>query len=141
MVWQNIFIKKCKLRNFQNAKKCKLHNFYIDQRIKVGSINSFLTILGFASSRLLCRTRECSGLHDRVINSKMPKEIQKRRKVYLNPFLIFFYGNVEFIEPTLIKGYNKGVANGHAFAVYHSASPAVVRVNAMLRCLCISLPP
>ena len=76
----------------------------------VGSINSFLTILGFVSSRLLCRTvvsdlveltRECSGLHDRVINSKMPKEIQKRRKVYLNPFLIFFYGNVEFIEPTL----------------------------------------
>ena len=32
----------------------------------------------------------------------MPKEIQKRRKVFFNPIFNFFYGNVDFIEPTFI---------------------------------------
>ena len=62
----------------------------------VGSINSFQTILRFVSRRLLRGGREQCGHCDRLINSKMSKEIQKRRKVYSNPLLCFSIKTVNF---------------------------------------------
>ncbi|MBQ0159996.1 MAG: hypothetical protein KBT28_05150, partial [Bacteroidales bacterium] len=69
-------------------------------------------ILRLILSRLLCRTKERSGLcegkssglydseaENKKINSKIPKEVQNHRKVDF----LFLFQNVEFFDVTSIR--------------------------------------